>query len=86
MREVNLPALIGSDVEARLKRMEDFAVDTERVSRELDALQMADEYSVDNVTPTRTFDADTVTLAGLADVLGTLLQDMKSRGSKRDSS
>ena len=37
-------------------------------------------YAVDNVTETRTFDADTVTLPELADVVGTLIEDLKAVG------
>ena len=37
-------------------------------------------YGVTNLTPTRTFDADTVTLPVLADVVGTLIEDNKAKG------
>lgn len=37
-------------------------------------------YAVDNVTQTRTFDADTVSLPELADVVGTLIEDLKAVG------
>jgi hypothetical protein len=37
-------------------------------------------YTATNVTTTRTLDADTATLAEVADVLGTLIEDMKVRG------
>lgn len=40
-------------------------------------------YSPSNVTETRTFDADATTLDEQADVLGTLIQDMKTRGYLR---
>ena len=33
-----------------------------------------------NVTESRTFDADTVTTAELADIVGTLIEDLKERG------
>ena len=36
-------------------------------------------YTATNVTDTRSFDADTVTLAELADVVGTLIEDMKPK-------
>ena len=38
-------------------------------------------YSVSNVTTTRTFDANATSVAELADVLGTLIVDMKSKGT-----
>lgn len=37
-------------------------------------------YSTSNVTTTRIFDADATTLAELADVVGTLIEDMKAKG------
>lgn len=37
-------------------------------------------YSTSNVTATRTIDADTITLAELADVVGTLIDDLKAAG------
>jgi hypothetical protein len=39
-----------------------------------------DNYNVSNVTLDRTMDADSTTLAELADVLGTLITDLKNRG------
>lgn len=36
-------------------------------------------YNPTNVTPTRSFDANTVTTADLADVVGTLIQDLRDR-------
>jgi hypothetical protein len=44
----------------------------------------ADGFEVDNLTITRSFDADSTTLAEVADVLGTFLSDLKNRGSKRE--
>lgn len=40
----------------------------------------ADGYDATNVTDTRTFDADATTLAEIADVLGTLIEDLKHAG------
>lgn len=37
-------------------------------------------YTPTNVTTTRSFDADSVTLDGLADVVGTLIEDLKTKG------
>jgi|TARA_R100000093_G_scaffold5142_1_gene4414 hypothetical protein len=39
-----------------------------------------DGYQMSNVTPTRILDADSTSTAELADVLGTLIDDMKARG------
>ena len=37
-------------------------------------------YAETNVTPDRTFDADTVAVAELADVVGTLIVDLRAAG------
>lgn len=37
-------------------------------------------YTTSNVTTTRTLDADTATTAEVADVLATLIEDMRARG------
>ena len=37
-------------------------------------------WSASNVTPKRTFNADTVTLEDLADVVGTLIADLTAKG------
>jgi|GEM_PF-898580 Endopolygalacturonase len=42
--------------------------------------RVANAYTATNVTTDRSFDADTVTIAELADVVGTLLADLKTAG------
>lgn len=42
--------------------------------------RVANAYTATNVTTDRSFDADTVTVAELADVVGTLLADLKTAG------
>ena len=37
-------------------------------------------YTISNVTTDRAFDADSTTLAEIADVLGTLITDLKNKG------
>ena len=37
-------------------------------------------FNESNVTPDRTFDADTVLVAELADIVGTLIVDLRARG------
>ena len=39
-----------------------------------------ERFNVTNVTDDRTYDADSTTLAELADVLGTLINDLRARG------
>lgn len=38
------------------------------------------QYTTTNVTPDRSLDADTALLAEVADVLGTLIEDLKTAG------
>lgn len=45
--------------------------------------EIADAYAPSNITTTRSFDADSTSVAELADVVGTLIQDMQKRGVKR---
>ena len=39
-----------------------------------------ERFNVTNVTADRTYDADSTTVAELADVLGTLINDLRARG------
>jgi len=39
-----------------------------------------DRYTITNVTADRTYDADSTSTAELADVLGTLINDLRERG------
>ena len=55
----------------------------ERVHRLL-SRAISVEWKPTNVTESRTFDADTVTTAELADIVGTLIEDMKERGMLGD--
>tara|TARA_R100000306_G_C4345355_1_gene127376 strand:- start:125 stop:403 length:279 start_codon:yes stop_codon:yes gene_type:complete len=43
-------------------------------------------YSADNVTKTRSFDADSTTTAEIADVLGTLIDDFTQAGRLKNQS
>lgn len=54
--------------------------DLERRVNRLESRQR-ESYETANVTPTRSFDADTVTLEQLADVLGTLIEDLRRKGT-----
>ena len=46
----------------------------------LDSTASPEPYIVSNVTTDRTYDADSTTLAEIADVLGTLITDLKNKG------
>ena len=55
----------------------------QRASHDQVTEEVADAYTLSNVTPTRTLDPTSATTADIANVLATLLQDMKNRGVKR---
>ena len=52
-------------------------------SRDADPNSYADSFVFTNVTDDRTLNCDSTTLAELADVVATFIQDHKSRGQKR---
>lgn len=52
-------------------------------SRESDPNVYADDYTITNITESRSLNCDTATTAQLADVVATFLQDHQTRGSKR---
>lgn len=56
----------------------DWAEEVERTINGL--LASAATYTATNVTPDRSFDADATSTAELADVLGTLLSDLRTKG------
>ena len=49
-------------------------------SVEIEPLDTAETYTETNVTPDRAFNADTVAVAELADIVGTLIVDLRARG------
>ena len=55
----------------------------ERWSNENSAKTIAQGFTMTNVTVDRTFNADTVAVAELADIVGTLIADLARGGSKR---
>lgn len=48
--------------------------------REINSPASTDPYQMSNVTTDRVLDADSTTLAEVADVLGTLITDLKDKG------
>lgn len=52
-------------------------------SRDSDPNVYADDYTITNITESRSLNCDTATTAQLADVVATFLQDHQTRGSKR---
>jgi hypothetical protein len=74
---------VPQTAEMQLKWLLDAVQQIARASREADPNSYADGFTLSNVTNTRTLNADTATLAQVADVLGTFISDHKSRGSKR---
>lgn len=54
----------------------------ERASNE-DPIAVANDFTVENYTETRSLDAATATLADLKDVFCTFIHDLQKRGTKR---
>ena len=48
--------------------------------KEINSTASPDFYTVSNLTLDRAYDADSTTLAEVADVLGTLITDLKNKG------
>lgn len=57
----------------------------EIASNDIAAEKVADAFTVSNLTETRALDVSAATASDVAEVLGTLLSDLKRRGSKRTS-
>jgi len=55
----------------------------ERASQEADTGEIADGFTVENVTKTFTIDADTATASDIANFLGTFINALKNRGIRR---
>lgn len=81
MRPVHLGPVPQSDKE-KLNWCVAAIQEIARSSQTADPNVVADSFRVSNVTPTRLLDADATTLGEVADVVGTLLQDLKRRGQK----
>lgn len=71
-------------VEEKIEWIMRALTEVQNASNEPDALDIAQNYTVDNVTTTRTYDANSTDADELADVLGTFLQDLRKRGPKRN--
>lgn len=69
--------------EQKIDALIEFAISVYQSSHEIEPFEVADNFSVTNLTETRTYDADATSTAELADVLGTFILDMKNRGAKR---
>lgn len=85
MRKATIGAPPFSIVSAKpeIKWLAQGLMDIQRASHEQITEEIADAYTLSNVTTTRTLDPSTATAADVANVLATLLQDMKNRGVKR---
>lgn len=55
----------------------------EKASVEADPGEIADAFTIENYTETRTLDAATATAGDVANVLCTLIFDLQNRGTKR---
>ena len=54
-------------------------------TQDISVERVADNFTIENLTETRTIDCDTAADADIADVLGTFLSDLKRRGPKKTS-
>jgi hypothetical protein len=70
------------EIELWKKWVEGALAELERATYE-DLSAVAADFTVTNFTETRTLDASTATLADVADVLCTFIQDIRNRGMKR---
>ena len=52
-------------------------------SNDVTAQQIADNFTITNLNEDRALDCDSTSTAELADLIGTVLQDLKDRGPKR---
>ena len=73
----------NASTEQRLEWLERAVQLISQSSHEIDVFDVADGFTVTNLTEDRTIDVDTALLAEVADVLGTLISDLKKRGAKR---
>ena len=80
------PLVLGrpnlSDPKVWQKWVNDCLAEIERASQE-DLSAVAADFTVTNYTATRTLNAGTATTTDIANVLCTLIADLRDRGSKR---
>ena len=81
MRPVHLGP-VPTDVNGKLDWCVKAIQQIARASQTADPNVAADSFALSNVTETRALDADSTTLAEVADVLCTFIQDLKRRGQK----
>lgn len=84
MRPVSLPDPLpmGASVEMKVDWCIRAIQDIARASRVADPNKVADEFTISSATATRTLNAATASVGDVAAVLGTLISDLKQRGSK----
>lgn len=82
MRPVNLGRPNFDDPKIWKKWVDDCFAEIDRASQE-DLSAVAADFTVTNYTPTRTINAGTASTADIANVLCTLIDDLRNRGMKR---
>lgn len=81
MRPVNLgQPPPGATVEQKIEWCVHALKEIEDASRE-DTSSVVDQFTVTNVSETRSFDANATSVAEIGDVLGTLINDYKERSA-----
>ncbi len=79
MKKLEIWPNFSEDPTALRRSLEVFRAELENVIND-HALTASSGWTASNVTTVRSFDANTVTLAGLADVVGTLIIDLRTKG------
>jgi len=85
MRKIVLgqPSFPIATASQEVKWLAEGLAEVQRASHDQITEEIADAYTLSNVTETRTLNVSTATTADIANVLATLLLDMKNRGVKR---
>jgi hypothetical protein len=79
MREI----FVGRPIQGgELQWLVQAVAEIENASRE-GVFNVADAFTIENFTETRTLDASTATVADLANFVATFIDDLQKRGSKR---
>ncbi len=73
----------NASLEDRVKWIERAIQKISQASHDIDVFDIADKFVITNLTEDRTIDVNSTSLAELADIVGTLISDMKKRGAKR---
>ena len=83
MRQIFLPTLPNQNDDALFRSWVQACMTEIFNASTDDPTLIANDYTVQNHTATRTLDASTAVLADVIDVVCTLIEDLQNRGTKR---